>query len=125
MQNKFFNALLILTSLIGYLEWGGNNHIFLFQAEAKILESLFTNPASVLHPFTILPLIAQVLLAITLFQKQPNKFLTYAGIVGLSLLLLLMFIIGLMTLNYTIICFTLPFLLTAGITIYYSKKKNV
>jgi hypothetical protein len=35
-KSKFFNLLLILTSLLGYLEWGKGHQMFLFQAEAEI-----------------------------------------------------------------------------------------
>lgn len=70
MKSKLLNFLLIVTSLLGYLEWGGDNHIFLFKAEAEILSKLFTDPLSVLHPFTLLPLAGQIILLITLFQKK-------------------------------------------------------
>ena len=52
MKSKLLNALLIVTSLFGYMEWGGGNHLFLFQAEGQVLAKMFTDPMSVLHPFT-------------------------------------------------------------------------
>lgn len=33
MKGKIFNIILIITSLFGYLEWSGDSHSFLFQAE--------------------------------------------------------------------------------------------
>jgi hypothetical protein len=48
MKRKPFNLGLLLTSLIGYLDWGGNNSTFLFQAEADVLSKLFTEPGSVI-----------------------------------------------------------------------------
>lgn len=122
MKSKLLNALLILTSLLGYLEWGGDNHAFLFQAEYEILTKLCTNPTSVMHPFTILPLVGQIILLITLFQKTPNKTLTYMSICGLSLLLLFMFIIGLISLNYKIMGCTLPFIIVVIWTILHYRK---
>lgn len=74
MKPKILNALLIVTSLLGYLEWSGDSYTFLFQAEAEILHKLFTNPSSVVHPFILLPLIGQILLLITLFQNHQVKF---------------------------------------------------
>ena len=53
MKSKILNLLLIVTSLFGYLEWGGNNSILLFQAEADIISKLFTDPTSVIHPFIL------------------------------------------------------------------------
>lgn len=102
---------------MGYLEWGGGNHTYLFQGEAEIITKLFTDPKSVLHPFTVFPMISQLLLLITLFQKMPNRKLTYIGIIGLSLLLGFMFIIGAMTLNYKIIFSTVPFIIAAILTL--------
>lgn len=125
MKNKILNLLLIITSLLGYLEWSGNNHSFLFQAETEILSKLFNSPNSILHPFTIVPLLGQLILVITLFQKTPNKILTYIGIGSLGILLLFMFIIGLLHLNYKIILSTIPFILLSIITIRHFQKRKL
>lgn len=113
MKSKFINFLLILTSLIGYLEWGGNNQTFLFQAEADIVLKFFSEPQSLIHPFIVLPLLGQILLLITLFQKKPGKILTYFGIGTLGILLGFMFVIGIIGFNFKIIISTLPFILIA------------
>ncbi len=124
MKSKIFNFLLLITSLIGYLEWGGNSHMFLFQAEGEILSKLFTKPLSVLHPFTILPFIAQVILIVTLFQTKPNKLLTYLSIGGLGILLVFMFVIGIMSLNYKILFSTIPFIVVAILAIRHYRNLN-
>ena len=126
MKPKILNALLVLTSLLGYLEWGKDNKQFLFQAEVEIVSKLFTDPTSVIHPLTLLPLAGQLLLLITLFQKSPNKLLTFIGIGGLSLLRGLMLFIGIISLNLKILCSTLPFLVLGFITIQHhlSPSKN-
>jgi cobalamin biosynthesis protein CobD/CbiB len=111
MKVKSLNILLIFSSLLGYLEWGQNNSSFLFQIEFEVLNSLISDPKSTAHPFTLIPLLGQFLLIITLFQKKPNKWLTYTGIVCIGLLLGLMFFIGLSTLNLKILFSTLPFFL--------------
>lgn len=122
MKSKILNFLLLITSLFGYLEWGGNNHIFLFNAEAEIISKLFSDPASVLHPFTIIPMVGQTMLLITLFQKQPGKVLTYISIGGLGILLGFIFVIGLMGLNYKMIFSTIPFLVVAVLAIIHYRK---
>lgn len=124
MKHKFLNSLLIVTSLIGYLEWSGDSHTFLFQAESEVLSKLFTDPIAAIHPFTILPLAGQVLLLITLFQKKPSKALTYTGIGGLGLLLAFMLLVGILALNYKIILSTIPFLAFAVLTVRYYRKDN-
>lgn len=124
MKSKILNFFLIFTSLLGYLEWGKNTYAFLFQAEFEILIKIFKDTKSVLHPFTILPLIGQLILIITLFQKTPSKILTYIGIVSLSVLLLFMFLIGLMSMNYKIIFSTIPFIVTSILATIHSRKIN-
>lgn len=124
MKSKILNLLLIVTSLIGYLEWSGDNQMFLFQGEAQIINKLFTNPNSVIHPFILLPLIGQIILLITLFQQKPSKILTYLSMASLGLLLGFMFVIGLLSLNYKIIFSTIPFITVAFYTIRYLKKIN-
>ncbi len=101
-----------MSSLIGYLEWGTHNSSFLFQTEYEVIVSLLNNPKSAAHPFTLIPLLGQLLLLITLFQKQPSKILTFSGIICLGILLGFMFVISLFSLNYKIFISTLPFFIT-------------
>jgi hypothetical protein len=122
MKSKILNFLLIITSLFGYLEWGENNHSFLFQAEVEIFSKIFTDPFSVIHPFTILPLIGQTILIITLFQKSPNKTFSYIGIGSLGILLVFMFVIGLINLNFKIIFSTIPFIIISILAIKHYRS---
>ncbi len=124
MKKKIFNFLLIITSLIGYLEWGKNNHTFLFQSEVELLSKIFTNPYAAIHPFTILPLFGQLLLVITLFQRKPNKNLTYLSIGCLGILLGFMFLIGLISLKIKISISTIPFIVVSILTIRHTIKNE-
>ncbi len=123
MKSKFFSILLLITSLLGYLEWSGNNHIFLYQAEIEVLQKLFTNPISILHPFTIIPILGQQCLIVTIFQRMPDKKLIYFSIFALGILLVFMFIVGIIALKYRIIISTIPFILASFMTIRYYKEK--
>ena len=125
MKSKTLNFLLIILSLIGYLEWSGNNHLFLLEAEIEILSKLFVNPKSVIHPFIILPIISQFLLLVTLFQKSASKKLTYISIFGLGLLVYFLLFVGLISLNYKIVISTIPFVLLSILTILHHKKLKV
>lgn len=120
---KALNALLILTSLMGYLEWGKDNRVFLLQAEGQILLRLINEPVAVAHPFTVLPMIGQLILLITVFQKKPGKILTYIGISGIGILLAFMFVIGLISLTIKILISTLPFLIMAFLTIRHHMRR--
>ncbi len=122
LKGKLLNFLLIVTSLLGYLEWSGNSHMFLFQAEFEIIKKLFNDPLSVIHPFIMLPMIGQAILFFTLCQKRPNKILTYISIGGLGILLVFMFLIGLISLNYKIVLSTIPFIVVAVLTVMHFRK---
>jgi hypothetical protein len=116
-KSKFFNLLLILTSLLGYLEWGKGHQMFLFQAEAEIFAKLSNQPGTILHPFILFPFIGQILLVATLFQTKPGKILTLTAIAGIGLLMGLMFVIGCLGLNFKILFSTIPFLIVAILSI--------
>jgi hypothetical protein len=125
MKAKVLNLFLFITSLLGYLEWSGDNHMFLITGEAEIIYKLFTNPTSAIHPFVLIPLLGQILLFFTLFQKMPSKTLTYISIIGIGLLLGFMFVIGIISLNLKILFSTIPFLTIAILTIrHFIKMKN-
>ncbi len=124
MKSKILNTAIIFCSLLGYLQWGKDQHMYLFQMEVELIRKMFIDPISVLHPFTLLPLFGQLLLFITLWQKQVSKRLTYLGIGCLGLLLLLIFIIGCMGLNLKIMLSAVPFILMAIVTILYHQKSN-
>jgi len=124
MKIKVLNFLLIITSLFGYLEWGGNNHSFLFQAETELLSKILLTPASVIHPFTILPILGQLTLMIILFQKTPNKTMMYFGIASVGILLGFMFVIGCLSLKFKIILSTVPYIVLSILTLGYIRKKR-
>lgn len=122
MKYKILNLSIILASLFGYLEWSGNNKSFLLQAEIEVITTLFTKPILAIHPFTIFPLIGQMLLLLTLFQKKPSKKLTFASIALIGLLLWFMLVIGFISMNYKIMLSTLPFTLLTIIAIKNYRK---
>ncbi len=123
MKAKFLNILLIIFSLFGYLECGKDNKSFLFQEEYEVLCKLFSNSESVIHPFIIIPLLGQILLLVTLFQKRPGKILTYISIACLGLLLGFMFFIGILGMRFKILISTIPFLVTSIYTLTLSKSR--
>lgn len=98
--------------------------MFLFQAEGEIISKLSTDPVAVLHPFTILPFLGQVILFVSLFKKKPGKIRVYIGMSGLCILLGLMFLIGLISLNYKVILSTMPFLIVTALTIKHFRMNS-
>jgi hypothetical protein len=125
MKSKLLNVLLLLTSLVGYLEWGQNRKMFLFQLEAEIFTKFLRDSVSILHPFILLPFLGQVLLLITLFQKNPGKKLTYIGIGAIGILMALVLLIGCLNLNLWIIISAIPFFVISFITIRLNLKMRI
>ena len=117
MKLKLLNLGLVLTSLIGYLKWGGNNTAFLAEAEAEVLKRLLTEPTAVLHPFTVLPLLGQIFLLFTLFQRRPSRLLSLIGLICIGMLLVLMFLIGIFAPDIAILLSAVTFLLFAAFVI--------
>ena len=124
MNTKLLSFLLIMSSLIGYLEWGTSNHGFLFQLEGEVLKKLFENPMEAIHPFTVLPLLGQILLLVAIFKKGPAKGLTIAGMACIGVLMLMLFIIGVLGPNFKILLSTLPFFIAAFLAIRNFRKSR-
>ena len=124
MNTRILNLLLILSSLMAYLEWGTDQKMFLAQGEMEILAKLFSDPLSVAHPFVLLPLAGQILLLITLFQNKPSRLLSLLGVASVGILLLFIFLIGTVSLNVKIMLCSLPFVVLAIISIRHHRKSR-
>ena len=124
-MKKLLNILLLVTFPFGYLEWGNNNHRFIFQSATDIFKKAGDNIENILHPFILIPFAGIVLLIYTLFQKVPGRKLTYTALACLSTLMLLLFLIGIMGLNFKMLLSTIPFLTVGVIVILKFRKKMV
>ena len=123
-NHRLLVILLVVTSLFGYLEWGGGQSIFLAEAELEIIIKLFTDPMSVVHPFAILPMVGQVLLVLTFFQNKPGRTLTFIGLGCISLLLTFVLFVGFISLNIKIIMSVLPFHFVGIWVVWWRLKKK-
>ncbi len=123
-MKKFINILLILAFQFGYLEWGKGSNMFIFQAEKEIFSKAGNNPATLLHPFILLPLAGIVILIYTLFQPAPRRLMSTIGLGCLSLLMLLLLFIGVISVNGKILLSTVPFLVVAFLffRIFFKRK---
>ncbi|HMW36887.1 MAG TPA: hypothetical protein PK937_14565 [bacterium] len=122
LHPKILYAGLVLSSLIGYLEWGSGHYTFLVQAEFEIIRKFFTHTDAITHPMIALPLLGQALLLVTLFQNKPRPVIVLTGLLGLGVLLWFIFLIGLISLNLKITFAALPFLIVSIIVLYSMRK---
>ena len=116
-KQKLLLIALIISSLVGYLEWNGGNNTFLFEAEYLVFSKLFSDPISVLHPFKIIPLAGQILILISIFQKNPSKKLVITAIASIGLLFIVILLVGILSKNYKILLSVVPFLIFSFFTI--------
>ena len=125
MKVKFFIIFALLSSLFAYLEWGGSNSSFLLMMEWDIIRKMVNDPLSILHPFTLLPMLGQLLLIVSLFLKEPPNWILYLGIGLIGLLLFFILLIGFLSLNVLIVISTLPFCVTSVFFVWYLGKKRI
>lgn len=109
-KTKWIHLGLVVSFLIGYMEWGKDQKMFIFQAFADIIEKGLADPITFLHPFILFPLVGFVGILYSLFQNKPNKTLTLISIGGMALIMLFIFFIGVFTGNVKMILFNLPFM---------------
>jgi hypothetical protein len=126
IMKKIALLCLLVSSLLGYMEWGGGNSAFLFQAEYQIFTQNQSGLATFTHPLILIPLLGQLLLCIALIQKSPDWRLVLAAVIGFGILYLLLFFIGVMEMNWKMLLGSLPFILSAiwAIRLFYKKAEQ-
>lgn len=124
-MKRFLNISLLISSLFGYLDWAKDQKHFLYELELEIFSKFASNPMSVLHPFTLIPFVGQLLLFITIFQKTPNKKFTYIAIACLGLLMFMLLLVGILSKNMKIIICSMQFIVLSIVTIIYFRKSNL
>lgn len=119
MKRRILLTLLLLSTLLGFLEWGENQK-FIFEIEADIIGQIFNDPMSLLHPLIVLPFLGQILLIIQIIKKNWHKVLLYSSIAGMAIFFLTLLVVGIVSKNFKIAFSTLPFMfLTVMVIVNY------
>lgn len=106
---KILNALLLVSFLFGYLEWGNDQHSFIFEAEADLFTKFFSHPEGLLHPFILIPFAGQLLIFYLIVAKKKNAKLNYLAAGCLAILIFFLSFIGAWSRNWQIFLSTIPF----------------
>jgi hypothetical protein len=123
MQQRILPIAIFLAFLFCYLEWAGGNSGFIFQLEYDAF-SRGMDKSSFMHPLIILPLVGQIMLFISIILLKRKAILV--GILLLSVLVVVIFLVGLLAFNLKIILSALPFLVLSALYISrYRKEKRV
>lgn len=113
MNNRLINIGLVLAFFICYMEWGGGNSSFVFQSEYQIFTQSASWRDNFAHPIILAGLLGQLLFLYAAFKKTPSVKLTWAGILILSPVVLLIFLAGALSMNWKMVLSVLPFLALA------------
>jgi hypothetical protein len=108
-RRRIFALLTLVSTLFGFMEWGGGNSTFVFSAEREVLRKIFENPISVFHPLIILPFVGQMILVISVIIPGINRWISISGIICAGLLFIMILLTGLFTLNVEVILSVMPF----------------
>lgn len=120
---RLINIGLLIAYSLCYLEWGGGNSSFIFQAEYDLLSDRDKLLSSLTHPLILAGLTGQILLLYSIFKKTPNRLLNTIGILILSPVILLALLAGVLSFNMKIVASTLPFVILSVIYFVKSRKK--
>ncbi|WP_462250725.1 hypothetical protein [Ekhidna sp.] len=123
-KSKLLNIGLLISSLIVYFEWGGDHSTFLYKIEWDLMAKTLSEPTSLLHPFIILPFIGQILLLVTLFQKQSSRKLSLIGMILLGFLIYFVFVIGIFALNFKISGLAFPYVLLSFMSVKHHRMRS-
>ncbi|MGA0232494.1 MAG: hypothetical protein ACO3M5_07535 [Saprospiraceae bacterium] len=124
MKNSQLKILLLISTFIGYLEWGTDQSSFIVQSEWEVLKKVPEDPLSLLHPFILLPVAGQLLLLFDIIKKNKGKKLSVIAIVLMSLLYLMILFIGLLDMNFKKILSALPFFILSFVIIRSKNTKT-
>jgi hypothetical protein len=114
MKEKLPLLLALLAFPFCYMEWGGGNSGFVYEAERQILFGQGDKADSFAHPLVLLPFLGQLLLLWALFQQKPNRRLVIVALCAMGLLVLVLLLVGILGRSPKIVLSTLPFLAAAG-----------
>lgn len=120
---RLINIGLLLAFSICYLEWGGGNSSFIFQAEYELFSNRDKLLSSLTHPLILAGLIGQILLLYSAFKKEPHRTLNSIGILILSPVVLLALLAGMLSLNFKMIAAALPFIILSVIYFWKYRKQ--
>ena len=123
MQTKYFHPLILTGILLAfsfcYLAWGKDQSAFIFQMEYTLITE--KNAQNFVHPVILMGLAGQLLLIYAAIKPTANRWFAFFGIIMLSVLVGLFFLVGCLSLQIPIILSTLPFIL---LVILYTKLRK-
>ncbi|MBL7817145.1 MAG: hypothetical protein JNL70_19130 [Saprospiraceae bacterium] len=103
------NIGFIIAFLIGYMEWGGGNSAFVFEAMSEILFKKKNLLETITHPIILAGLLGLLTLLYSAFAKKPHRIAQVVGIVSLGIVIFFIFLAGLLSLNVKSLASVMPY----------------
>ncbi len=120
IKNRWILLILLIAFNCCYLEWGGNNHAFIFNiySELFVKERVMQN---LLHPIILTALLSQLMILFYVLTGSLSKMIL-KSVVGIYAFIVIFFlVIGLLSKSYLMVLSTIPFFIT--ITVFYKTSK--
>jgi hypothetical protein len=119
-MQRLTGVFLFCSFLICHLTWA-NHSAFLFQLEYALLFLEKKSAGNFLYPVVLLPLIGQLLLLLSIFQRKPSHRLQMVAAALLGLLVLLILFTGMLSRQFMTALSTLPFI--AAVILLFSRRR--
>lgn len=123
-MKRLANIGILVSSLFGYMEWGKDQHSFLFEIEYELLFGQKNLLETITHPIVLASLSGQLLVFYCAITTNSSKKLNLLGLFLLGGLLLFILLAGILSANLKMIGSTLPFLIFAILLIVAIKKER-
>jgi len=124
MNNRLINFGLVIAFFLCYMEWGGGNSSFIFQAEHQILIRSEGWRSNLTHPIILAGLIGQIILLYCAVWNKGGKKLNWLGILILSPVVFIILLAGALSLNWKMLLSVLPFIVLAILFWRNNRRKN-
>lgn len=122
-MKKLLNLGLILTFMLGYMEWGQGQSAFVGQIQYEVFFGRPNWKENLAHPVLLAGFTGQLCLLYAMLAPRPRPWVNHLGVALLSLVMLLLFAVAVLAANPRMMAFNLLFLPLAGYYAYISTLK--
>jgi hypothetical protein len=124
-MNRLIKIGIFISFLICYVDFGHDGAVFVGEIEYKIIVNLKDSMESFSILFFLISFLGQLIIFISIFKNNDLRKI-FLGTIMLSVIVLLIFILGLFTTNIKIIISTIPFISISIIYFYrIAKSKTI
>jgi hypothetical protein len=110
LWRKVFLILVLAGFSLGYMEWGSNQHSFIFETQMLIFSQPEKMVSNFTHPIILAGLLGQLILLAALLGFPVRRYLLALALGLLAIPILLIFLAGALSQNLAMMCSCIPFL---------------